>query len=118
MRNSRESMTYLLEHPGLAEFLMCHPTSSGQNAMRCRNPSLRRFIWMMHIRMILMERFQREACCGFSTMRNRKRMGLILLIVVVGVSCTKKTIPDYNELRHLPNCLPRASLKPVLSALL
>src|SRR6266480_6022956 len=117
MLNLPESTIYLSGHQGLVGFQMCHLTSSGQNEVRCHNLLLRNYTWMRYILTIQMECFHREVCCGFSTMRSRKRMERIPRIMVAGVSYSKKTIPGYNELRRLTSCLPRASLKPVQSAL-
>src|SRR6266516_3899622 len=117
MLNLPESTIYLSGRPGLVGFQMCHLTSSGQNEMRCHNLLLRNYTWMRYILTIQMERFHQEVCCGFSTMRSRKRMERIPRIVVAGVPCSEKTIPGYNELQRLTSCLPRASFKLVQSAL-
>src|SRR6266581_8477149 len=117
MLNLRESTTFLSGRPGLVGFQMYHLTSSGRNEMRCRNLLLRKYISMRYTRTIQVECFHQEVCCGFSTMRSRKRMERIPRTVVAGVSCSEKTIPGYNELQRLISCLLRASLKAVLSAL-
>src|SRR5207244_6731860 len=106
MLNLRESMTFLSGRPGLVEFQMCHLTSSGRIGRACPNLLLRKYILMKYTRTIQVERCHKEACCGFSMMRSRKRMERIPRIVVAGVSCSKKTIPGYNELRRFTSCLP------------
>src|SRR5439155_25984855 len=109
--------TSRLGHPGLVEFQTCHLDLPGRIGKACRNLLLHKYLSTRYTHTIQVECCHKAACCGFSTMRSRKRMERILRTVVAGVSSSAITIPGCNGLRCLPISLPGASLKPVLSAL-